>query len=209
VSAPSGTDRPSSYPAAALLDGDDPTLFPKLTDQQLELLTPLGQVREAEVDEVLFRDGDAGYDPMVVLAGRVAVLVGSGEDTRELVGQQPGDLMVELICSPASPSGQPGSSRKRGASWWSRRRPFGHSWGASSSLATSSCSCSSDGGRRWSGSYSASGSSAPDSIVTPTGFESSLRATASRTSGSTATSLARRACWVRSAAPRRVVRPCC
>jgi CRP-like cAMP-binding protein len=54
-----------------LLDGDDDALFPKLTEQQLELLTPLGHVREVDVDEVLFRDGDPGYDPMVVLAGRV------------------------------------------------------------------------------------------------------------------------------------------
>ena len=72
MNAPSGKERESSL-SAALLDGDDPALFPKLTEQQLGLLRPLGRVRDMSVDEVLFRDGDAGYDPMVVLAGRVSL----------------------------------------------------------------------------------------------------------------------------------------
>ena len=67
-----------SAPSVALLDGDDAALFPKLTEEQLGLLAPLGHVREVDVDDVLFRDGDAGYDPMVVLAGRVAVRAGRG-----------------------------------------------------------------------------------------------------------------------------------
>ena len=44
----------------ALLDDDDPALFPKLTDEQLGLLTPLGQIRPTEVGEVLFREGESG-----------------------------------------------------------------------------------------------------------------------------------------------------
>jgi thioredoxin reductase (NADPH) len=98
-----------------LLDGDDPGLFPKLTEPQLQLLRPLGEVRETAVDEVLFRDGDAGYDPMVVLAGRVVVLAGSGEDGRELVSQQPGDLMVELNLFTGQPVGATGVVREAGS----------------------------------------------------------------------------------------------
>src|SRR5262252_1002663 len=75
---PGRESRRTSPAAAALLDADDATLFPKLTEAQLALLVPLGHVRETEVDEVLFRDGDAGYDPMVVLTGAVAVLAGGG-----------------------------------------------------------------------------------------------------------------------------------
>jgi hypothetical protein len=112
VSAPSGKERESS-PPPTLLDGDDPALFPKLTEQQLPLLRPLGHVREVAVDEVLFRDGDAGYDPMVVLAGRVSVLEGGGERARELVGQRAGDLMVELNLFTGQPVGAP-SRRRRG-----------------------------------------------------------------------------------------------
>ena len=106
MSAPSGKERESSLPAA-LLDGDDPALFPKLTQQQLALLRPLGQVREVEVDEVLFSDGDVGYNPMVLLAGRVMVLAG-GEEARELVEQRSGDLMVELNLFTGQPVGATG-----------------------------------------------------------------------------------------------------
>jgi thioredoxin reductase (NADPH) len=91
VNAASGKERESS-----LLDSDDPSLFPKLTEQQLALLRPLGRVREVEVDEVLFSDGDADYDPMVVLTGRVSVLEGGGDRARVLVDRRAGDLMVEL-----------------------------------------------------------------------------------------------------------------
>jgi thioredoxin reductase (NADPH) len=114
VSAPSGKEHESSLPAA-LLDGDDPALFPKLTEQQLALLRPLGRVREVEVDEVLFSDGDTGYDPMVVLAGRVSVLEGGGEAARELVGQRAGDLMAELNLFTGQPVGATGVVREAGS----------------------------------------------------------------------------------------------
>jgi thioredoxin reductase (NADPH) len=45
---------------------------------------------------VLFGPGNAGYDVMVVLEGSVSVLVGDGEEARELARQGPRDLMVEL-----------------------------------------------------------------------------------------------------------------
>jgi thioredoxin reductase (NADPH) len=112
----SETHRQSSFPTpVALLDGDDPALFPKLTEQQLQLLTTLGQVRETAVDEVLFRDGDAGYDPMVVLAGRVAVLEPGGDESRELVSQRAGDLMVELNLFTGQPVGATGVVREAGS----------------------------------------------------------------------------------------------
>ena len=40
-----------------LLDDDDPTLFPKLTDEQMDLLRRHGTVRPIKVGEVLFREG--------------------------------------------------------------------------------------------------------------------------------------------------------
>jgi thioredoxin reductase (NADPH) len=82
--------------SAPLLDADDPALFPKLTEAQVELLARHGRVRPTARGEVLFRDGDETYDVMVVREGTVSVLVGSGEEERELVTQGPGDLMVEL-----------------------------------------------------------------------------------------------------------------
>jgi len=80
----------------ALLDDDDPTLFPKLTDPQLDLLAKHGHVRPTHVGDVLFRDGDTTYDVMVLLEGSVAIVVGSGERMRELAIQRPRDLMAEL-----------------------------------------------------------------------------------------------------------------
>ncbi len=53
-----------------------------------------------QVGEVLFREGDATYDVMVVLEGRVAVVLGSGDAERELAIQRPRDLMVESRSGP-------------------------------------------------------------------------------------------------------------
>jgi thioredoxin reductase (NADPH) len=115
MNGPSETEVQSSRAAAvALLDADDASLFPKLTEQQLDLLRPVGRVREVEVDEVLFRDGDAGYDPMVVLEGRVSVLEGHGVEARELVDQRAGDLMVELNLFTGQPVGATGVVREAG-----------------------------------------------------------------------------------------------
>jgi thioredoxin reductase (NADPH) len=79
-----------------LLDNGDPSLFPKLTDAQLSLLRPLGEVRATSEGEVLFADGDLAYDPMVLLEGEVVVRVAQAGIERELAQQLPGDLMVEL-----------------------------------------------------------------------------------------------------------------
>jgi thioredoxin reductase (NADPH) len=79
-----------------LLDGDDPALFPKLTDRQLELLRPLGSTRRIEQGEVLFRDGDAAYDVMVLLEGQVIVVLADAHATRLLAVQRARDLMVEF-----------------------------------------------------------------------------------------------------------------
>jgi len=64
------------------MDNDDPALFPKLTDEQFGLLAKHGQARSIEVGELLFREGDATYDVMVLIEGSVAVVVGRGGATR-------------------------------------------------------------------------------------------------------------------------------
>jgi thioredoxin reductase (NADPH) len=101
--------------SAPLLDADDPALFPKLTEAQVDLLAPRGEVRRTAADEVLFRGGDATYDVMVVLEGTVSVLVGGGEDQRELVRQGPGDLMVELNLFTGQGTGATGIVREPGS----------------------------------------------------------------------------------------------
>src|SRR5215831_20534884 len=88
--------RTRSGPRPSLLDDDDPALFPKLTDEQLNLLAKHGHVRPTEVGEVLFREGDATCDVMILLEGSVAILVGGGERVRELTIHRPRDIMAEL-----------------------------------------------------------------------------------------------------------------
>jgi hypothetical protein len=44
---------------AALLDDDDPALFPKLSDSQLDLLASHAHVRAITTGDVLFRYGTA------------------------------------------------------------------------------------------------------------------------------------------------------
>ena len=91
-----GTLRVAGRTLPPLLDNDDPALFPKLTDEQFGLLAKHGQARSIEVGELLFREGDAMYDVMVLIEGSVAVVIGSGDTERELAIQRPRDLMVEL-----------------------------------------------------------------------------------------------------------------
>jgi thioredoxin reductase (NADPH) len=100
---------------APLLDPDDPALFPKLTEAQVELMARHGSVRPTVAGDVLFRQGDETYDVMVVLEGMVSVLVGSGEEEQELVRQGPGDLMVELNVFTGQGTGATGIVREPGA----------------------------------------------------------------------------------------------
>jgi thioredoxin reductase (NADPH) len=97
-----------------LLDGDDPALFPKLTEAQVELLAAHGEVRPIAEGEILFREGDATYDVMVVLEGGVSVVVGDGEGASELARQGPGDLMVELNVFTGQVTGATGIVREPG-----------------------------------------------------------------------------------------------
>jgi thioredoxin reductase (NADPH) len=101
--------------SAPLLDAEDPALFPKLTEAQVAFLAPLGKVRPTAAGEVLFREGDETYDVMVLREGTVSVVVGSGEDGRELVTQGPGDLMVELNLFTGQGTGATGIVREPGS----------------------------------------------------------------------------------------------
>lgn len=107
--------QPGATVSAPLLDADDPALFPKLTEAQVELLASRGEVRPTAVGQVLFRQGDQTYDVMVVREGTVSVLVGSGKEKRELVTQGPGDLMVELNLFTGQGTGATGIVREPGS----------------------------------------------------------------------------------------------
>jgi thioredoxin reductase (NADPH) len=71
--------------------------FPDLTPEQLEVLRRYGTEREIEAGEVLFREGDDGYDFFAVVEGCVAIVDGYGrQEEREIVSHGPGRFIGEL-----------------------------------------------------------------------------------------------------------------
>jgi len=98
-----------------LLDNSDQALFPKLTDGQLERLRPIGKVRRAAMDEVLFAEGEHSYDPLVVLEGTVAVVQGHDDQARGIAPHLPGDLVAELNIFTGEPAAASAIVRQPGA----------------------------------------------------------------------------------------------
>src|SRR5499427_5970643 len=75
-------------------DGALPAL--RLTGEQIGLLRREGEVRRVVAGEVLFREGDRGYDFIVILAGRVAIVDHQAGTERELATGGPGEFVAEL-----------------------------------------------------------------------------------------------------------------
>src|SRR6476619_7585000 len=75
---------------------DDPTAFPTLDARQVALLDALGTRRQVTAGEYLYREGDATYDFYVVLSGEVEIVVGSGDDERQITRHSAGRFLGEL-----------------------------------------------------------------------------------------------------------------
>jgi thioredoxin reductase (NADPH) len=67
-----------------------------LSDEDIALLTPLGEIRPTAAGEVLFREGDTTYDFIVILEGRVAIVEGYGAHERVLVVGGAREFVTEL-----------------------------------------------------------------------------------------------------------------
>ena len=70
--------------------------FPRLDDEQRARLHAAGEVRAVQSGEVLFRDGDAGYDFFVVESGAVAMVDGYGRENRVVAVHGPRKFLGEL-----------------------------------------------------------------------------------------------------------------
>jgi thioredoxin reductase (NADPH) len=70
--------------------------FPRLTEDKIAELEHYGERRPAERGEVLFHEGDRGYDFIVVLAGLVTVVEGYGAEERLISVHGPGRFLGEL-----------------------------------------------------------------------------------------------------------------
>ena len=70
--------------------------FPQFSEAQIEALAALGRRRFTQPGEVLFREGDPGCDFFVVLAGKVAIVTGYGEEEHVISVHGPGRFLGEL-----------------------------------------------------------------------------------------------------------------
>lgn len=70
--------------------------FPKLTEEQIDLLRAFGEVRQTHAGEVLFELGDRDYPLVVVLAGSTEIIDRSERVDRIVNVGEPGDFHGEL-----------------------------------------------------------------------------------------------------------------
>ena len=82
-------DGPGERPAADVVEL-------RLTGEQIALLRREGAVRPVAAGEILFREGDRGYDFIVILTGRVALVDHQAGTERELATGGPGEFVAEL-----------------------------------------------------------------------------------------------------------------
>jgi CRP-like cAMP-binding protein len=68
----------------------------QLTDEHIALLRRTGKVRPTRTGDVLFREGDAGYDLIVIMAGAVTIVDHQAGVERELDSGGPGEFIAEL-----------------------------------------------------------------------------------------------------------------
>jgi thioredoxin reductase (NADPH) len=87
----------STEPAPLAETPDLHGAFPRLSDEQIAMLSRHGERRRTQRDEILFREGDRDYDFFVVLDGSVAVVAGYGSgDERLIAVHGPGRFLGEL-----------------------------------------------------------------------------------------------------------------
>jgi thioredoxin reductase (NADPH) len=70
--------------------------YPRLTDQQIQVLASYGEHRTTQAGDLLFCEGQTHHDFFVILEGMVALTEGSGEDERIVSVHGPGRFLGEL-----------------------------------------------------------------------------------------------------------------
>jgi thioredoxin reductase (NADPH) len=78
--------------------------FPRLTDEQRGRLRDVGHVRAVTPGEILFRDGDAGYDFFVVESGAIAIVEGYGHENRVIAVHGPHRFLGEINLVSGAPA---------------------------------------------------------------------------------------------------------
>jgi thioredoxin reductase (NADPH) len=83
---------------------DNEGAYPRLSEAQIAALDARGRRRATKAGEVLYREGDTGVDFIVIVAGAVAVVDGSGDRERELGVHGPRRFLGELGLLTGQPS---------------------------------------------------------------------------------------------------------
>jgi thioredoxin reductase (NADPH) len=78
--------------------------YPRLTDQQIEMLAAHGERRPTRTSEVLLREGERSDEFLVLLSGKVAIVQGYGEDEQLLRVHGPRRFLGELGLLEGQPS---------------------------------------------------------------------------------------------------------
>jgi thioredoxin reductase (NADPH) len=78
--------------------------FPRLTEEQRARLRAVGHTRSVTSGEILFRDGDPGYDFFVVESGAVAIVEGYGHENRVIAVHGPHRFLGEISLLSGSPA---------------------------------------------------------------------------------------------------------
>jgi thioredoxin reductase (NADPH) len=99
---PVATDEPLGAGMAEPIDRNG--AFPRLTEEQRARLRAVGSTREVTPGEVLFRDGEAGYDFFSVEAGTVAIVEGYGHENRVIAVHGPHRFIGEINLIAGSPA---------------------------------------------------------------------------------------------------------
>jgi thioredoxin reductase (NADPH) len=78
--------------------------FPRLTEEQRARLHVIGHTRAVESGEILFREGDPGYDFFVVESGAVAIVEGYGHENRVIAVHGAHRFLGEINLIAGSPA---------------------------------------------------------------------------------------------------------
>jgi len=106
VSASSDPQPDPSQPIGLGMDepADRHGAFPRLDEEQRTRLRASGELRTVGAGEVLFSEGDAGYDFFVVESGAIAIVEGYGDENRVVAIHGPHRFLGELNLLTGSPT---------------------------------------------------------------------------------------------------------
>ncbi len=96
------TDEPIGAGMAEPIDRNG--AFPRLTEEQRARLRTVGRTRAVESSEVLFREGDDGYDFFAVESGAIAIVEGYGHENRVIAVHGPHRFLGEINLIAGSPA---------------------------------------------------------------------------------------------------------